>query len=131
LISVDWREILDQALADARDGGEAGVQCFHDAAVAPTLARFRNIRLQQVLSASRVHRLCLFPWHGCEGPIVQAPAPARLVEGGMATTALIAHIATAKYAWQPTSACGAPLWMKMVAARADLSESLRRAIVQG
>ena len=34
-------------------------------------------------------------------------------------------------AWQPTSACGAPLWMKMVAARADLSESLRRAIVQG
>ena len=25
-------------------------------------------------------------------------------------------------AWQPTSACGAPLWMKMVAARADLSE---------
>ncbi len=39
---------------------------------------------------------------GCEGPIVQAPAPARLVEGGMATTALIAHIATAKYAWQST-----------------------------
>ena len=33
----------------------------------------------------------------CEGPIVQAKAPARLVEGGMATTALIAHIATAKY----------------------------------
>ena len=39
---------------------------------------------------------------GCEGPIVQAPAPARLVEGGMATTALIAHIAAAKYAWQST-----------------------------
>jgi transposase len=39
---------------------------------------------------------------GCEGPIVQAPAPARLFEGGMATTALIAHIATAKYAWQST-----------------------------
>ena len=38
----------------------------------------------------------------CEGPIVQAKAPARLVEGGMATTALIAHIATAKYAWQST-----------------------------
>ena len=38
----------------------------------------------------------------CEGPIVQAPAPARLVEGGMATTALIAHIAAAKYAWQST-----------------------------
>jgi hypothetical protein len=24
--------------------------------------------------------------------------------------------------WEPTSTCGAPLWMKMVAARADLSE---------
>ncbi len=33
--------------------------------------------------------------------------------------------------WQPTSACGAPLWMKMVAARADLSEPSRRAIVSG
>lgn len=38
----------------------------------------------------------------CEGPIVQAKAPARLIEGGMATTALIAHIAAAKYAWQST-----------------------------
>jgi transposase len=38
----------------------------------------------------------------CEGPVVQAPAPARLVEGGLATTALIAHIATAKYGWQST-----------------------------
>ena len=38
----------------------------------------------------------------CEGPIVQAKAPARLVEGGMATTALVAHIAAAKYAWQST-----------------------------
>jgi transposase len=38
----------------------------------------------------------------CEGSVVQAPAPARLVEGGMATAALIAHIAAAKYAWQST-----------------------------
>lgn len=38
----------------------------------------------------------------CEGPIIQAKAPARLVEGGMATTALIAHIAAMKYAWQST-----------------------------
>jgi hypothetical protein len=30
---------------------------------------------------------------------------------------------------QPTSACGAPLWMKMVAARAGLSEPRGRAIV--
>jgi len=33
------------------------------------------------------------------------------------------------FSWQPTSACGAPLWMKMVAARADVSEPLQRAIV--
>src|SRR5271166_4303526 len=34
-----------------------------------------------------------------------------------------------EHAWQPTSACGAPLWMKMVAARADFLEPSRRAIV--
>ena len=38
----------------------------------------------------------------CAGPVVQAKAPARVVEGGMATTALIAQIAAAKYAWQST-----------------------------
>jgi transposase len=38
----------------------------------------------------------------CEGPVVQAAAPARLVEGGVATTRLIAHIGAAKYAWQST-----------------------------
>jgi transposase len=35
----------------------------------------------------------------CEGAIVQAPAPPRLIEGGMATTALIAHVVTSKFAW--------------------------------
>ena len=35
----------------------------------------------------------------CEGAVVQAKAPARPVTGGMATTALIAHVVTAKYAW--------------------------------
>ncbi|TIU62098.1 MAG: hypothetical protein E5W25_27570, partial [Mesorhizobium sp.] len=29
-------------------------------------------------------------------------APARLIEGGMVTTALVAHVAAAKYAWQST-----------------------------
>jgi transposase len=38
----------------------------------------------------------------CESAIVQAPAPARLIEGGMASTALVAHIATAKYGWLST-----------------------------
>jgi transposase len=35
----------------------------------------------------------------CESPIVQAPAPARLFDGGMSTTSLIAWIVTARYAW--------------------------------
>ncbi|MGA2495723.1 MAG: transposase [Roseiarcus sp.] len=33
---------------------------------------------------------------------VQTASPARLIEGGMATTALFARIAAAKYAWQST-----------------------------
>jgi hypothetical protein len=35
----------------------------------------------------------------CADAIVQAPAPARLIEGGMASTALVSHIAVAKYGW--------------------------------
>ncbi|MCW6512837.1 IS66 family transposase [Hyphomicrobiales bacterium BP6-180914] len=35
----------------------------------------------------------------CEGAIVQAPAPARPIAGGMATTALITHVVTMKFAW--------------------------------
>jgi transposase len=38
----------------------------------------------------------------CEGAVVQASAPARVVEGGMVTTALVSHIAVAKYGWQST-----------------------------
>lgn len=52
----------------------------------------------RVLRTIRPKYVC----RACEGPIVQAKAPARLVEGGMATTALIAHVAAAKYAWQST-----------------------------
>ena len=35
----------------------------------------------------------------CEGAIIQAPAKPRLVTGGMASTALIAYVATMKFAW--------------------------------
>ena len=38
----------------------------------------------------------------CESRVAQAPAPARLVEGGMVSTALVAQIAVAKYAWLST-----------------------------
>lgn len=34
----------------------------------------------------------------CEGTIVQAPAPARIVEGGIPTEATVAHVVVAKYA---------------------------------
>jgi len=34
----------------------------------------------------------------CEGGVVQAPAPARLIEGGMPTEALVAHVLVSKYA---------------------------------
>jgi transposase len=34
----------------------------------------------------------------CEGAVVQAPAPPRIVEGGLPTEALIAHVLVAKYA---------------------------------
>ena len=33
---------------------------------------------------------------------MQAKAPARLIEGGMVTTALVAHIVVAKFAWHST-----------------------------
>jgi len=36
---------------------------------------------------------------GCEEAVVQAPAPERPVEGGIATEALLAAIAVAKFAW--------------------------------
>ncbi len=35
----------------------------------------------------------------CEGAIVQAKSPPRPVEGGMATTALVTHVAVSKFAW--------------------------------
>ena len=34
----------------------------------------------------------------CEGQVVQAPAPARLIEGGLPTEAMVAHVLVAKYA---------------------------------
>jgi transposase len=36
---------------------------------------------------------------GCAGALVQAAAKPRVVDGGMATTALVAHVVVAKFAW--------------------------------
>ncbi|RWF77704.1 MAG: hypothetical protein EOS26_08000 [Mesorhizobium sp.] len=35
----------------------------------------------------------------CEAHVVQAPARARVMDGGMATTALVAHVVVSKFAW--------------------------------
>ena len=35
----------------------------------------------------------------CTNGITQAPAPTRFMDGGMATTALAAHVVTSKFAW--------------------------------
>ena len=51
-----------------------------------------------ILRVKRIRR----PRYGCracEGAIVQAKAPARPVDGGMPTTALLVHVAVMKFAW--------------------------------
>ncbi|MEO9191806.1 MAG: IS66 family transposase [Acetobacteraceae bacterium] len=51
-----------------------------------------------VIRVQRIRR----PRYGCracESAVVQAPAPPRLVEGGMATTALVTHVVVSKFAW--------------------------------
>ena len=51
-----------------------------------------------ILRVKRIHR----PRYGCracESAVVQAEAPPRPVDNGLPTTALLAHIAAAKFAW--------------------------------
>jgi transposase len=48
----------------------------------------------QVLVTRRPKYAC----RSCEGSVVQAPAPARLIEGGLPTERLVAQVLTAKYA---------------------------------
>lgn len=45
----------------------------------------------------RVTRRPRYGCRACEGAVVQAPAPERLIDGGMATEALVAHIVVAKF----------------------------------
>jgi transposase len=35
----------------------------------------------------------------CSNGIVQAPAPERLIKGGLPTEAMVAHVLVSKYAW--------------------------------
>jgi len=45
----------------------------------------------------RVTRRLRYGCRACEGAVVQAPAPDRLLDGGMATEALVAHIVVSKF----------------------------------
>src|SRR5919112_5607990 len=57
--------------------------------------------LDVVTAAVRAKRTIIpkYACRTCEGAIVQAKSPPRLVEGGMATTALVTHVAVSKFAW--------------------------------
>ena len=46
----------------------------------------------------RVTRRPRYACHGCEGTVVVASAPDRLVDGGMPTEALVAHVVVSKFA---------------------------------
>ena len=39
---------------------------------------------------------------GCESAVVQATALSRLIDGGMASTALVAWVVVSKFAWHST-----------------------------
>jgi transposase len=49
----------------------------------------------QVIVTHRPKYAC----RACEQAVVQAPAPERLIKGGLPTEAMVAHVLVAKYAW--------------------------------
>jgi transposase len=63
-------------------------ECVHEALdVIPAILR--------VLRTVRPKYGC----RACEGAVVQAPAPSRLIEAGMASTALVSWVVVSKFAW--------------------------------
>ena len=59
----------------------------------------RSEQLDLVPSQLRVKVVCRprYACRACEGAVVQAPAPERPIDGGMATEALIAHVVVSKF----------------------------------
>ena len=49
----------------------------------------------QVIVTHRPKYTC----RACEQAVVQAPAPERLIKGGLPTEAMVAHVLAGKYAW--------------------------------
>ena len=58
----------------------------------------KRLDVQPIQFRVVVTRRPKFACRACEGAIVQAPAPARLVEGGLPTEALVAQVLVAKHA---------------------------------
>ena len=60
----------------------------------------RSERLDVIPAQYRVlvTRRPKYACRACEGAVVQAPAPARLIEGGLPTEATVAHVLVNKYA---------------------------------
>ena len=66
---------------------------------AALIGEYRTEQLDIVPAQLRVKVMCR-PRYGCracEGAVVQAPAPERPIDGGMATEALIAHVVVSKF----------------------------------
>ena len=59
----------------------------------------RSEMLDQVPAQLRVKVMCRprYACRACEGAVVQAPAPERPIDGGMATEALVAHVVVSKF----------------------------------
>src|SRR6187455_3552265 len=59
----------------------------------------RTEQLDHVPAQLRVKVLCRprYACRACEGAVVQAPAPERPIDGGMATEALVAHVVVSKF----------------------------------
>jgi transposase len=59
----------------------------------------RTEQLDIVPAQLRVKVLCRprYGGRGCEGAVMQAPAPERPIDGGMATEALVAHVVVSKF----------------------------------
>jgi transposase len=59
----------------------------------------RSEMLDQVPAQLRVKVVCRprYACRACEGAVIQAPAPERPIDGGMATEALVAHVVVSKF----------------------------------
>jgi transposase len=61
----------------------------------------RSERLDVIPAQHRVlvTRRPKYACRACAGAVVQAPAPERLIKGGLPTEAMVAHVLVSKYAW--------------------------------